>query len=197
MIHIYGNCILIHFSEAENGEVWYYSSPQQLQELMDVLDADEMETPLVRELLEMKQEILRQMTITEKLTNQAKGNRKSYLEIENANILKQKKLRQEQRQQDQNIGLRIEDEKEINDSTLVPDGDVENEVTVTTEDPLVDYDDNDINNDDEYKRKNNAANKFKTSTQKKLKKVSINLTRAFRLISLIYKLQIEKLSFVL
>lgn len=167
MIHIYGNCILIHFSEAENGEVWYYSSPQQLQELMDVLDADEMETPLVRELLEMKQEILRQMTITEKLTNQAKGNRKSYLEIENANILKQKKLRQEQRQQDQNIGLRIEDEKEINDSTLVPDGDVENEVTVTTEDPLVDYDDNDINNDDEYKRKNNAANKFKTSTQKK------------------------------
>lgn len=167
MIHIYGNYILIHFSEAENGEVWYYSSPQQLQELMDVLDADEMETPLVRELLEMKQEILRQMTITEKLTNQAKGNRKSYLEIENANILKQKKLRQEQRQQDQNIGLRIEDEKEINDSTLVPDGDVENEVTVTTEDPLVDYDDNDINNDDEYKRKNNAANKFKTSTQKK------------------------------
>lgn len=167
MIHIYGNCILIHFSEAENGEVWYYSSPQQLQELMDVLDADEMETPLVRELLEMKQEILRQMTITEKLTNQAKGNRKSYLEIENANILKQKKLRQEQRQQDQNIGLRIEDEKEINDSTLVPDGDVENEVTVTTEDPLVDYDDNDINNDDEYKRKNNAVNKFKTSTQKK------------------------------
>ncbi|XP_063359454.1 nucleosome-remodeling factor subunit NURF301 [Cydia amplana] len=166
------------FVEAENGEVWYYSSPQQLRELMDILDADEMETPLVRELLEMEQEIVRQMTITEKLTNQAKGNRKSYLEVENANILKQKLKRLEQREQEQNVGLRIEDDKEVPEPSLVSDGDVENEVTVTTEDPPLDYDDSDMKDDDECKKnKMNAANKLKTPSQKKTEEITERLTR--------------------
>lgn len=93
-----------------------------------------METPLVRELLEMKQEILRQMEITERLTNQSKGNRKSYLEVENANILKQRKMRERAKQQDPTLGLKIDDDKIDGESSPVPDGDVVNEVTISSED---------------------------------------------------------------
>lgn len=42
-----------------------------------------MEIALYRELTDNKSEILRQMLITESLTNQLKGNKRSYLEVEN------------------------------------------------------------------------------------------------------------------
>lgn len=42
-----------------------------------------MEVNLCRELREYKEEIVRQMEITEKLTNQYKGSKRSYLEVEN------------------------------------------------------------------------------------------------------------------
>lgn len=142
------------FSESENGEVWYYSSAQQFEELLDLLDSNEMEAPLVRELLELKQEILRQMEITEKLTNQAKGNRKSYLEIENANICKQRKLKKE---------LKLSKcEGNLDDDKVLPDADVVNEVTVTSEESARDDQgvDHDIKDDDK-RSKNNGANKLK------------------------------------
>lgn len=168
------------FIEAENGDVWYYTTPQQFQELLNVLDADEMETPLVRELLEMRQEITRQMEITERLTNQAKGNRKSYLEVENSNIIKQRKLKEELRQQnEQNVGLKIEDEKMENDSSLVSD-DVVNEVTVTSEDiSHVDNEDSqpDVTDDDEMKKNKTHNNKTRSLTQKKTDEVSERVTR--------------------
>lgn len=132
---------------------------------MNVLDSDEMETPLVRELLEMKQEILRQMDITERLTNQVKSNRKSYLEIENANIVKQRKSK-EQKQQDHNPELKIEDDKIENVSSLVGDGDVVNEVTVVSEDTAQEDDDS-TEDDDSKKIKNNAASRTKLPLQKK------------------------------
>ncbi|XP_051172895.1 nucleosome-remodeling factor subunit NURF301-like isoform X2 [Leptopilina boulardi] len=90
------------FIESEDGEVWYYSTPLQLEEVIAALDKTEMEVALFRELSDYKDEIVRQMEITETLTNQFKGNKKSYLEVENATILKQRKERDE----------RIEKEKE-------------------------------------------------------------------------------------
>lgn len=167
LVNIYLLFVFI-FSEAENGHVWYYTTSQQFQELLSVLDAEEMETPLVRELLEMKQEILRQMDITERLTNQAKGNRKSYLEVENANIIKQRKLKEEQKQQEQNVGLKIEDDKIDNETSMVTDGDVVNEVTITSEDTAqVDNDETQDGEDDDSKKNKNNLTKSKSLIIKK------------------------------
>lgn len=70
-------------SESDQGEVWYYTTVLQFEELLKVLDANEMESTLCRELQEYKDEIVRQMELTEKLTNQLKGNKKTYLDAEN------------------------------------------------------------------------------------------------------------------
>ncbi|XP_060810725.1 nucleosome-remodeling factor subunit NURF301 [Amyelois transitella] len=164
------------FIEAENGDVWYYTTPQQFQELLNKLDADEMETPLVRELLEMRQEILRQMDITEQLTNQAKGSRKSYLEIENANIIKQRKLKEEQKYQEQNVSLKLDDEKTENDSSLVPDSDVVNEVTIASEDIAQGENEEQDGVDDDVKKSKSLVNKIKT-VQKKTDEVTERVTR--------------------
>lgn len=43
-----------------------------------------MEVALYRELSDYKEEIVRQMELTESITNQYKGNKKSYLEVENS-----------------------------------------------------------------------------------------------------------------
>lgn len=169
--------LLINFREAENGDVWYYSSPQQFEELLNVLDSDEMEAPLVRELLEMKQEILRQMDITERLTNQVKGNRKSYLEIENANIVKQRKLKEEQKRQDRNPELKLDDEKMDNVSSLVGDGDVVNEVTVVSEDTTHEDNDNESTEDDENKKI--KTNKVKLPLQKKHEEGTVSTMHNF------------------
>lgn len=171
------NILCLCFSEAENGEVWYYTSAQQFEELLNILDSDEMEAPLVRELLEMKQEILRQMDITERLTNQVKGNRKSYLEIENANIIKQRKLKEEQKHRGLNNDLKIEDEKIDNLSSLVSDPDVVNEVTVVSED--ANQEDNDENQDVEDDDKKIVATKTRLQ-YKKHEEGNINyLTKSF------------------
>ncbi|XP_042904894.1 nucleosome-remodeling factor subunit BPTF [Parasteatoda tepidariorum] len=67
---------------------FYYTTKLQFQELMEALDENELEYDLFRALEDIKDEILRQMDITEKLTNSAKGNKKSYLEVENASLAK-------------------------------------------------------------------------------------------------------------
>ncbi|XP_077275780.1 nucleosome-remodeling factor subunit NURF301 E(bx) isoform X1 [Temnothorax americanus] len=89
------------FVESEDGEVWYYSLPLQLEELMLVLDQNEMEIALYRELSDYKEEIVRQMELTETITNQFKGNKKSYLEIENNLIQKMQKERQEKQEKEE------------------------------------------------------------------------------------------------
>lgn len=78
--------MVLFSSENEDGEVWYYTSPLQLEELMLGLDQNELEVALYRELSDYKEEIVRQMELTETITNQFKGNKKSYLEIENSKI---------------------------------------------------------------------------------------------------------------
>ncbi|XP_015175523.1 PREDICTED: nucleosome-remodeling factor subunit NURF301 isoform X2 [Polistes dominula] len=89
------------FVESENGEVWYYSTPLQLEELMHCLDPVEMEVALYRELSDYKDEIVRQMELTESITNQFKGTKKSYLEVENSLILKLQKERQEKQEKEE------------------------------------------------------------------------------------------------
>ncbi|XP_072944153.1 nucleosome-remodeling factor subunit NURF301 [Epargyreus clarus] len=156
------------FIEAENGEVWYYTSGTQLQELLYVLDGDDMEAPLVRELLEMKEEILRQMDITETLTNQAKGNRKSYLEAENASIIKNR----------QSKDLKCDSDKNNTNMSVLVDGEVVNEVTVTSDETHEDNDEQDFTDDDDPKRlKNNMNNKLKNSSQKKNEEITERVTR--------------------
>ncbi|XP_044753874.1 nucleosome-remodeling factor subunit NURF301 isoform X3 [Coccinella septempunctata] len=83
------------FVENEDGEVWYYTTPTQFEELTKILDSKDMEASLCRELNDFKDEIIRQMELTEKLTNQFKGNKKTYLEAENAFIIKSNKEKEE------------------------------------------------------------------------------------------------------
>lgn len=154
--------------------MWYYTTSHQLQKLLEGLDANEMEAPLVRELLEMKQEILRQMEVTENLTEQAKGNRKSYLEVEIANIKKQK----EQRHLDPKNEIKL-DEKHDSDMSLVNDTDIINEVTVTSDDIVRDENDDDVDNEDSKRIKNNCMSKGKVHIQKKSDDGKFFMSRRF------------------
>ncbi|XP_045474832.1 nucleosome-remodeling factor subunit NURF301 isoform X2 [Harmonia axyridis] len=81
--------------ENDEGEIWYYTTPTQFEQLTKILDSKDMEASLCRELNDFKDEIIRQMELTEKLTNQYKGNRKTYLEAENALIVKALKEKEE------------------------------------------------------------------------------------------------------
>ena len=79
------------YSENEDGDIWYYSTEVQLENLLRVLDEDDMEYMLCREISEFRDEINRQMEITEKVTVSQKGNKKSYIDSENG-ITKQQLL---------------------------------------------------------------------------------------------------------
>lgn len=80
------------FIETEDGsETWYYSTETQFENLLNQLDPNEFEKQLYKEIQEYKDEIVKQMQLTESLTNENKGNKKSYLEIENEKIVKQTK----------------------------------------------------------------------------------------------------------
>lgn len=76
-----------YFCSEYEGETWYYSSPAQLEELLHALDGKYMERDLWRAIESIKDIILQHMEITEKLTNAAKGTRKSYLEVVNGKLL--------------------------------------------------------------------------------------------------------------
>ncbi|XP_066157343.1 nucleosome-remodeling factor subunit NURF301 isoform X1 [Euwallacea fornicatus] len=83
------------FVENQEGEVWYYSTKLQFDELFKVFNKDDMESQLCRDFEEYKEEIVRQMELTEKLTNQLKANKKTYFDAEHAAILKAIKERDE------------------------------------------------------------------------------------------------------
>uniref|UniRef100_A0A1Q3FWI9 Putative nucleosome remodeling factor subunit n=1 Tax=Culex tarsalis TaxID=7177 RepID=A0A1Q3FWI9_CULTA len=78
------------FVETEDGDnppqVWYYSTVKQFEHLLTLLDPDEYEAQLWKELDERRDEIIRQMTITENITNQQKGGKKSYIEVDNQRV---------------------------------------------------------------------------------------------------------------
>ncbi|XP_065360570.1 nucleosome-remodeling factor subunit NURF301 isoform X2 [Calliphora vicina] len=81
------------FVEDQSGEnVWYYSSITKFQLLLNSLDVDDLESRLYSQIMELKDEILRQLKITETLTNEYKHNKKSYIEIENELLAKDDKM---------------------------------------------------------------------------------------------------------
>ncbi len=73
------------FSESDDRkEVWYYSTRLQVEELLHRLDTEKYESSLVENILYFKEEIYRQMSITEKVTSTMNvQHRKTYLEAEN------------------------------------------------------------------------------------------------------------------
>ncbi|XP_058463796.1 nucleosome-remodeling factor subunit NURF301 [Malaya genurostris] len=77
------------FVETEDStEVWYFSTVKQFEYLLFKLDAAEFEVHLYKELDDRRDEIIRQMTITETITNQQKGSKKSYIEVDNQRLEK-------------------------------------------------------------------------------------------------------------
>lgn len=72
--------------EAES-DVWYYSTKLQLQSLMECLDGELYEKDLKLALSEIKEEIEKQMTITEELTQELRAGKKSCLDSLNGELL--------------------------------------------------------------------------------------------------------------
>lgn len=112
------------FIENEENDVWYYTTTTQFDELLNVLDSEEMEADLCRELNDFKDEIIRQMELTEKLTNQFKGNKKTYLEQENQAILKSRREADEEKTEEDK---EFEETKEVVTTTTTT-----TEITTTT-----------------------------------------------------------------
>jgi hypothetical protein len=70
--------------ESEDGSsVWYYTTPLQVEELLYRLDEEVYEADLVDNIRTWKDEIVRQMEITEKITDVVKNHRRTYIEAEN------------------------------------------------------------------------------------------------------------------
>ncbi|KAL0272292.1 UNVERIFIED_CONTAM: hypothetical protein PYX00_005328 [Menopon gallinae] len=99
------------FVETEDGEVWYYTTRYQLEELLDKLDEVVLEKALYREINNMKDVIVKHMNITEAITNSLKAGRKSYLEVENAALAKLQQERIEQRQKEEEERRKAEEER--------------------------------------------------------------------------------------
>lgn len=77
-------------SPERTGPVRYYSSPHQFEQVMATLDRGYYERELYRELHNLRPEIMRQMALTVALTDEFKGNNKSYLEIDEASSMEAK-----------------------------------------------------------------------------------------------------------
>ncbi|XP_017481790.1 PREDICTED: nucleosome-remodeling factor subunit NURF301 isoform X1 [Rhagoletis zephyria] len=70
--------------EYDNGKIWYYSTESKLEQLLNLLDKDDLESGLYNQLTERKDEIIRQMKLTESITKeQNKYQRLSYIDEEN------------------------------------------------------------------------------------------------------------------
>ncbi|CAG9862131.1 unnamed protein product [Phyllotreta striolata] len=115
--------------ESQDGEIHYYTTTLQFKELMKVLDSKDMEGALSRELNDYSEEITRQMELTEKLTNQYKGNKKTYLDAENAAITKLNKELEEKHDKDKGTDTaKVKEDMETDNVPMV----VENTEVVTT-----------------------------------------------------------------
>ncbi|CRK99537.1 CLUMA_CG012856, isoform A [Clunio marinus] len=75
------------FIETEDGsEVWYFTTMKQFENVIKKLDSNFFEKQLCKIMEEYKEEIVRQMKLTETLTDSLKGNKKSYLEVEHEKL---------------------------------------------------------------------------------------------------------------
>lgn len=72
----------VYYSEGEN-EVWYYSTKGQITELIEVFDKHGFEREIAFVLSDLRDDITRQMAITESLTKEkCISNKKSAIEVE-------------------------------------------------------------------------------------------------------------------
>jgi len=74
---------MLHRESEDGSGVWYYSTVPQLNELLRCLDGDRYERDLVFMMGEMRDEIDRQMQLTEQLTKAVQAGRKSVIEVMN------------------------------------------------------------------------------------------------------------------
>lgn len=79
-------CRRLFVEELDGSRMWYYSSVPQLEMLLSRLDKDDMEEYLYSTIMEWKEDIEKQMKVTEDLTNKNKGSKKSHLELLNEKI---------------------------------------------------------------------------------------------------------------
>ena len=63
--------------------LWYYSTVPQLRELLRSLDGEKYERDLVQMIEEMREEIDRQMQLTEQLTKAVQAGRRSVIDVLN------------------------------------------------------------------------------------------------------------------
>lgn len=116
------------FVETEDeSEIWYYSSGSQLDYLISKFDPTDYEDSLCKQLEDYKDEMKRQMKITELLTNQFKGNKKSYFELEQQRIEKAKEEGLSESQENANTDeSEMEVDVKSNDPTRQDDSENEN-----------------------------------------------------------------------
>ncbi|XP_067647631.1 nucleosome-remodeling factor subunit NURF301 isoform X2 [Eurosta solidaginis] len=68
----------------DNDKIWYYSTESKLEQLLSILDKDDLEAVLYNQITERKDEIVRQMKLTESITKEHnKYQRLSYIDEEN------------------------------------------------------------------------------------------------------------------
>ncbi|XP_066966214.1 nucleosome-remodeling factor subunit NURF301 isoform X1 [Macrobrachium rosenbergii] len=119
------------FIESEDGEIWYYTTQAQLEEIQSLLDAADLEEDLCNTLQEILPEMKRHMAVTESLTEENKGNRKTCLEIEDDFVKKrceERKEKQRKREQE-NADKLIE---EIKQEVEVKEEPIENNDSIDT-----------------------------------------------------------------
>ncbi|XP_071513894.1 nucleosome-remodeling factor subunit NURF301 [Panulirus ornatus] len=120
------------FVETEDGEIWYYSTRAQLDEVRSLLDPADLEEELCNTLQDIMSELRRHMSLTETITEENKGNRKSCLELEDDEVNKRIEERKRQRLKREHEGLDqlIEEIKEENIKVEVKE---EPDVAIKTE----------------------------------------------------------------
>ncbi|XP_045626029.2 nucleosome-remodeling factor subunit NURF301 isoform X1 [Procambarus clarkii] len=93
------------FVETEDGEIWYYSTRAQLEEVQGLLDGADLEEELYNTLHDVMSELKRQMSLTETITEESKGNRKSCIEVEDDEVSKRIVERKKQKLKTEQEGL--------------------------------------------------------------------------------------------
>lgn len=78
------------FIETEDGsETWYYSTDAQFKNVFKKLDPEFFEKQLCKEIEDCKEDISKQMKLTESLTNELKGSKKSFFDVEHEKLSKE------------------------------------------------------------------------------------------------------------
>ncbi|XP_078692537.1 nucleosome-remodeling factor subunit BPTF-like isoform X2 [Branchiostoma floridae x Branchiostoma belcheri] len=95
-------------------ETWYYSTKLQLQELLETLDSQNYERDLCMAVEETKDELVKHMDVTERLTNEARGNQRSIIQSSNEEIEKRleekRKLEEEKRKKEEEEAMKRQEE---------------------------------------------------------------------------------------